>query len=218
MAPAEQLRRRWLEIVGALPARGNACQSELAALLQAYAGPGRHYHDTHHIAALLELSNVHRPALGDPAAVDLAIFYHDAVYEPARGDNEESSAAHARTSLEVLGLPESTIEKVVRYVLATKHVGAASPNLQPADSDLDHLLDFDLSVLAAEPAAYDAYAAAIRREYSIYADADYRSGRARVLEKLLALPALYRVPALAADWEPRARANLQRELTALGAS
>jgi predicted metal-dependent HD superfamily phosphohydrolase len=70
-------------------------------------------------------------------------------------------------------------------------------------------------LLAAEPAEYEAYAAAIRREYSVYPDLLYRRGRASVLAKLLAMPPLYRTPALKAQWEKRARENLARELAGL---
>ena len=36
-----------------------------------------------------------------------------------------------------------------------------------------------------------------------------------VLERLLSLPQLYRLPAVTADWTPRARANMQAELVLL---
>ncbi|SCE75115.1 hypothetical protein GA0074695_0817 [Micromonospora viridifaciens] len=85
------------------------------------------------------------------------------------------------------------------------------------DPDGALLCDADLAVLAAPPDAYDHYAAAIRDEYAHVADADFRAGRAAVLASLLALPALYRLPALHRRWEAVARANLSRELAALGA-
>lgn len=62
---------------------------------------------------------------------------------------------------------------------------------------------------------YDGYAAAIRAEYAHVPEADFRTGRARVLDGLLALPALFRLPPLAARWEAPARANLRRELASL---
>jgi predicted metal-dependent HD superfamily phosphohydrolase len=213
---ATRIAARWDELGKACWPRAaveeSACERD--RLLAAYAAPGRHYHDLRHIDAMLTLSAAHRGSLRDACAVDLAILYHDAVYEPARKDNERASAAMARRALTALGIAAPLADTVAGYVEATEHLGAAAP--ADADSDLDHLLDFDLSILAAGPADYDAYAAAIRREYAIYPDLLYRPGRAKVLTKLIALPRLFRVPALAATWEAEARSNLMRELDRLG--
>lgn len=173
---------------------------------------GRHYHDVSHVEALLSLTRVHRAALLEPVTVDLAVYYHDVVYDPARRDNEALSAAFARESLARLGILQGLADTVALYVMATAHMAAPVQLPAGADPDLDHFLDFDLSILAAPAAEYDRYAAAIHREYAIYSDPDYARGRAAVLRKLLASRALYRVPVLAADWEAAARANMTREL------
>jgi predicted metal-dependent HD superfamily phosphohydrolase len=55
----------------------------------------------------------------------------------------------------------------------------------------------------------------VREEYGHLSDAEFTAGRTAVLEHLLALPALYRLPAVAAEWTPRARANLAAELSLL---
>jgi predicted metal-dependent HD superfamily phosphohydrolase len=70
-------------------------------------------------------------------------------------------------------------------------------------------------VLAGPPNAYAAYASAVRAEYGHLSDEDFTAGRIAVLERLLALPRLYRLPAVADAWTPRARANLTAELTLL---
>lgn len=212
-----RIEARWREISKtAFTADRTIIERELLALIDAHRAAGRHYHTIAHIDALLALSREHRADIGDIETVDLAIFYHDAVYNSARHDNENASAALAEERLQVLGCSPARIRKVTRYILATQHVGPAEATTAGADSDLDHFLDFDLSVLASAPPAYGAYAAAIRREYAIYPDDAYARGRAGVLRKLLDLKRLYRVPALAQAWEAPARANLQRELDSLG--
>ncbi len=55
----------------------------------------------------------------------------------------------------------------------------------------------------------------MREEYGHLSDAEFTAGRIAVLEHLLALPALYRLPAVAGTWTPRARANVAAELTLL---
>jgi predicted metal-dependent HD superfamily phosphohydrolase len=95
-------------------------------------------------------------------------------------------------------------------VLATCHVGAP-----PTDPDTRLLIDLDLAILAAPPERYDRFAADIRREYAWVTDADYRSGRRRVLDGFLARPQIYSAE-LWEGQEEQARTNLCRELAKLG--
>ncbi|MGN9910830.1 HD domain-containing protein [Phytohabitans sp. LJ34] len=178
------------------------------ALLARWREPQRHYHTVDHLAAMLSI--VDAEGGGDP--VRLATWYHDAVYDPrSPGDaNERESAALARAELATLGVPEPVAAEVARLVLLT-----AGHAVTPGDGDGELLCDADLAVLARPPAEYDAYAAAVRREYAHVPDELFRAGRAAVLTSLLDLPALYRRPALAERWEAPARANLERELRAL---
>jgi predicted metal-dependent HD superfamily phosphohydrolase len=147
----------------------------------------------------------------DPAAVRLAGWYHDAVYDPRRGDNEEVSAERARIGLRGL-VDDATVEEVARLVLLT-----AGHDPAPVDTNGAVLCDADLAVLAGPPESYAAYASAVREEYRHLTDEEFTAGRAAVLEHLLALPALYRLPETAAQWTDRARANLAAELSLLRA-
>jgi len=100
------------------------------------------------------------------------------------------------------------VAEVARLVRLT-----ATHDSAPGDGAGALLCDADLSILAADPARYDAYAAAVRREYGHVPDDAFRIGRAEVLRHLLGLPVLYRVVPERAEWEVRARANLTRELS-----
>jgi predicted metal-dependent HD superfamily phosphohydrolase len=211
--PQPRLRSRW----HALTARLGFAQAPSAALFdelaQAYAGPGRHYHDLGHIAQLLSLLDRYGQDLRDRDAVELAIFFHDAVYVPIRSDNEAASAALAHARLTALGATEPLVREVERLILATRHGTAIAD--AGSDPDLALLLDLDLSILGAEHAVYAAYAAAIRREYAVVPDIVYRPGRRRVLAEFLARPRIYATPRLYEAWEAAARANLQWESAAL---
>jgi predicted metal-dependent HD superfamily phosphohydrolase len=69
--------------------------------------------------------------------------------------------------------------------------------------------------LGAEPARYDAYAAAIRREFAHVPDREYRVGRSRVLSQFAARAVIYPDAGFAAIYHRRARENLARELASL---
>ena len=180
-------------------------------LLHRWAEPHRRYHDTTHLLAVLDV-------VDDCAGSDrvrLAAWFHDAVYDPTAGGdaNERASAAQATQVLAALGVPAAVAADVSRLVLLTAGHAAA-----PGDDDGALLCDADLAVLGRTPQRYAEYTVRIRQEYAHVPDADFRAGRAAVLRALLALPALFRRPELAARWESQARANLRAELAALTTS
>jgi len=192
-----------------------AARFEMPAALRArfeamYAEPQRHYHSLAHIEALLEwLAHWHALAR-EPRLIEAAIWFHDAVYDTHRDDNEPRSAELARNELRALAWPEADVARVVTMVRATQHHAA-----ELSDADTLLFLDLDLSVLAQRPEVYDTYSAAVRAEFA-WVDAErYRTGRMRVLQSFMSRDAIYRTPALHAAWESAARVNLARELQTL---
>jgi predicted metal-dependent HD superfamily phosphohydrolase len=204
------------ELVGfdswaALAGDSATSRTEWAALVEAWSEPHRRYHDLAHLAAVLGIVGELAAAATDPDAIRLAAWYHDAVYDPERSDNEEVSAERARAGLRGL-VPDERLAEVVRLVLLTA-------GHDPADDDANGgvLCDADLAVLAAPEESYVAYASAVRAEYGHLDDATFTAGRIAVLEHLLALPRLYRSPVIADQWTARARANVSAELSLLRA-
>jgi predicted metal-dependent HD superfamily phosphohydrolase len=207
------LSARWRAILDRLGIDADAAGPTFADLVRAYSEPGRHYHTLDHIVALFHQLDRHGEGLADRNAVELAIFFHDAVYVPTRSDNEAESAALAGARLTALGLPAALVARVADLILATRH---GIEHAEPHDADLALLLDLDLSVLAADRPVYAAYAQAIRSEYAVYPDLVYRPGRRRVLGQFLARPRIYRTGRLHELWDAAARANLEWELAELG--
>lgn len=194
-----------------LPARwpGPAVLGE--ELLRRYAEPHRRYHDATHLAEVLDRVDELAGEAGDPGAVRLAAWFHDAVYRPLRGDNEDRSAILAERMLAGTGLPADTVANVARLVRLT-----ATHDPEPGDRDGAVLCDADLAILAADPERYAAYAAAVREEYAEVPEETFRAGRAGLLRRLLDRPALYRTSPARARWEATARHNLETELMLLG--
>lgn len=211
-AVLDALDLSWHNLMGRLAIAANAGDPVLAELVRAYTQPGRHYHTLDHIAALLRLLDTHGREVIDRDAVELAVFFHDAVYDPVRSDNEAASAALAGKRLTTLNLPIGLVAKVERYILATRHDAGG---WLPDDADLALLLDLDLAVLGAERSVYAAYGQAIRSEYGTYPDDVYRAGRKKVLSAFLARPQIYGTPVLQALWEAPARDNLAWEIAEL---
>ena len=199
------------------------CETVRESLLSRWSGPSRHYHDRRHLAQVLRALDWlvpreaqapspawDRPPLPGSQAVRhvrLAAWWHDAVYEGVAGQDEQDSAALARTDLApVLGTDAA--DDVAQLVLMTSdHV--------PQDAAAALLSDADLRVLARPAASYDRYVADVRRDYAHVSDADFARGRAGVLTDLLAKERLFATRTAHAAWESSARANLERELASL---
>ena len=208
---AEVVRQRWSELLGGEHGRSLGLRD---GLISAYAATSRHYHGLDHIAALLALSRAYAAHLNDRAAVDLAILYHDVVYEPTRADNEARSAARARRELAAAGCRGDRASTRSRAI--SRRRSTRSPR-RPAVSPTAISIICSISTCRFSPRRRllttpmpPPFAASI----AIYPDLLYRPGRAKVLKAFLAAPQLYRVPALAGLWELRARENIARELVA----
>ncbi|MGW0579565.1 HD domain-containing protein [Streptomyces sp. NPDC002920] len=179
-------------------------------LLARWQEPQRRYHTLVHLTAVLDHVDVLEEHADDPAAVRLAAWFHDAVYNPDRSENEERSARLAERALSEAGVPDARTAEVARLVrLTVTHA--------PADDDRDGqvLCDADLAILAAPPSAYAAYTAAVREEYHFVPNDAFRAGRAAILRQLLDLPRLFRTPYGKEEWEATARYNLRGELALL---
>lgn len=204
---ATSLSLRWRQLLAPFapePAQGAA----FADLVRRYSDPVRHYHTLDHIRAVLDTVALLSPDASLP--LWLAAWLHDAVYDPRAADNEERSADLARSMLPSLNVAGEAIEETARLILLTRR-----HETDPADVSGQVLLDADLAILAAPGEQYDAYAAAIRREYAWVSDGDFRAGRRRILEAFLARPRIYHTPAMRQQGEARARANLAREVAGL---
>jgi predicted metal-dependent HD superfamily phosphohydrolase len=179
-------------------------------LLAAYGDPGRGYHDTRHLAEVLErLDELAEAGIDfDSRPVRLAAWFHDAVYDGQVGAEERSAQWAERTLPE--HLPEPEVAEVARLVRLTEHH-------RPEEADLNGcaLSDADLAVLASPPQRYRRYAADVRKEYSSVPDADFRRGRAAVLRSLVEQERLFRTTHARECWEVDARRNVAGELREL---
>lgn len=178
------------------------------ALLAAWSAPGRHYHGPRHLLAVLDALAGREPAV----AYQLAAWFHDAVYDPTRADNEAASARwllEATAPLVAAGdLDRADVALAARLVLAT-----AQP-FDPADAHVRAFLDADFGVFGAPAEVYDAYVAGVRAEYAFVPDELFCAGRRAFLERLrdeVARRGFFFGEATP-EAEARARANLAREL------
>jgi predicted metal-dependent HD superfamily phosphohydrolase len=178
-------------------------------LIACWSEKHRHYHTLKHLGECLARFAAVRGDAQRPAEVELALWFHDAFYDPRRDDNELLSANWARSSVLQAGLPPDVADRVHALVMATRH------DAVPGDSDAQLLVDVDLSILGATPERFDEFDEQIRAEYAHVPDEAFRQGRGNVLNGFLARPRLYGTAYFHALLERQARDNLQRALARL---
>ncbi len=199
-------QRLWGELGCAPPANGGLFNQ----LVAAYSERQRHYHTLQHLRECLAQFDAAGALARRPAEVEAALWFHDAVYEPTRQDNEAMSASWARESLAAGGAPAEVAQRVAALVQVT---AGHQPPADDADAAL--LCDIDLAILGAAAARFDESSQQIRREYAHVSHEDFIVGRRRVVQGFLERPRIYRTAAFHDALEARARANLERALAAL---
>lgn len=190
-----------------------AIETELRRRL---AEPHRHYHTQQHIDTLLGMMSAKRADFRRVAAVELAIWFHDAVYDPAARDNERRSAALMREMLR--GLADPGLIGIAEAMILATETHAVPKELAPdIAEDVALFLDLDMAILAAEPTAYDRYAEGVRREFvPVVGEAAYVAGRLDFLIKTLSGGRLLFQTAWGRSMEAAARENMERERATLG--
>ncbi len=178
-------------------------------VLARYAEPHRRYHTLRHLEECLAHLDTLRPIAERPAEVELALWFHDAVYDTRRDDNEERSAEWARKSARAGGLSADAAGRIHTLVMATRHDAPA------VGRDAAVLVDADLAILGSDPARFDEYERQIRDEYAWVPEPIYRCERGKVLQAFLDRPSLYRTEPFRAAYEAQARENLARSLARL---
>ena len=158
----------------------------LADLTSRYAEPQRRYHTIEHVTEVSaeadRLLNEMRLAEDAANSVRMAVWYHDAIYDPmARaGENEEASAALASGALVAAGVRRPVAAEVARLIRLT-----AGHEVEPNDRPGAVLVDADLSILASSLERYDRYVRDVRAEHVAVDEDTWRSGRAGVLRDFL---------------------------------
>lgn len=194
----------WADLGG--PAPGPDVQ---ASLLSRWAEPHRKYHTLQHLDECLALFECDRALAEHPGEVALALWFHDAVYDTSRHDNEAASAQWAARVLRDAGADAAVADRVHASILATRHSEV------PSTPDATLLVDIDLAILGAEPARFAEYERQIRDEYGFVPEAVFREKRAGILRGFLERPALFSTPTYAARFDAPARANLARAIAGL---
>lgn len=184
----------------------------------AYEGDGRYYHTLEHLAELISHAQQHRTSIDDVDAIELAIFFHDIVYDARSGGGGKNERDSAEAFLSFVDMANPVFasagvpDKVSKWIIATKDHRCSADD----DSDMRLFMDIDMAILAAPPERYAAYARAVRREYGHLHSLMWCFGRARFLSAFAASETpIFATEAFRTAGEAVARHNARSEAAGL---
>jgi predicted metal-dependent HD superfamily phosphohydrolase len=201
LAP-DLLARSWQRCAGALAPQAIA-GNVFDELVTRYSESHRKYHTLQHLAECLAHFEAVRHLAENPGEVEIALWFHDGIYDTHRHDNERKSADWSREVLEGQGAPPATVQRVDELIMATCH------SALPVSPDAKLLVDVDLSILGALPPRFAEYEEQIRQEYAFVPEAIFRQKRGEILRAFLGRPFIYSTPHFQAALEAHARDNLR---------
>lgn len=174
---------------------------------QSYTSSSRHYHNLEHLETMFTDLKKVQSHVKNLDTLLFSIYYHDIIYNPTKNNNEYQSALLFQKRITVTSFP--WVSECMEQIEATKEHKLST------DNDTNILLDLDVSILGKSPEAYQSYSKNIRKEYQIFPDFVYRSGRKKVLKHLLELNPIFKTDLFKAAYESQAKENLERELKEL---
>ena len=219
------MKSKWLSLCNQLDLQASFANHWWDRFEKLFDEEQRFYHTLRHVRHLLSLRKKYATQYTDNEIVfKLSAWFHDAIYEPTRGDNEERSAElfdeFAKPCSDAGKISIEDRKLVYDIIIATKkHVPFVTPS---EDARLHRqcavFLDCDIAILGAPDAEYDEYAESIRKEYAHYSDESYAKGRKAVLEGFIEKEHLFITQEFQRDFEEQARVNLHREIKNLSVS
>lgn len=179
------------------------CFDDLCA---AYGEKHRHYHTADHISAMLRHFDDTVDLAEHPHEVELAIWFHDAVYKPFSSHNELNSARWAETFLLEQGYDPASANRVYRLIMATCHQGDVMVN------DEKLIVDIDLTILGSPKPVYEAFERHVRQEYWLVPCFIYRKKRTALLQSFLSRDYIYHLDYFRNKYEQMARENIKNAI------
>jgi predicted metal-dependent HD superfamily phosphohydrolase len=198
--------RSWAELGVPSSAR---LRDLFADIVSRYEEPHRFYHTRQHLAECFERWSELREQAAHPSEVEVALWFHDAVYDTHSDLNEARSADLAMHAALSLGVDAVPVQRIHHLIMSTRHATL------PVGQDAQLLVDTDLSILGTESARFVEYEHQVRQEYAWVSENVFQERRAYVLRGFLERPYIFSTDLFRERYERRARENIRRSLDAL---
>ena len=173
-------------------------------IVRRYGEPQRHYHVLTHVDDCLRRFDLASGLMANADEVELALWFHDIVYEPGSRDNERCSAALYLHR--AYGAPRLFAARVASLILISRHIKAARVG------DRRYLVDIDLGGFGLPWEEFMAQSNLVRAEFADIPEEQFCAGQGRFMEGLLARPRFFVTDFFHDRLELQARRNVNRML------
>jgi len=174
-----------------------------------YREPHRRYHTPEHVDHCLSQLDAARGHMIEPDAVELAVWYHDVIYDVGASDNELRSARlFARRAKG--RMPEALVRCVHELIMVTVH-----SRIEPDTLDQGYMVDIDLSSFGLPWERFLRDSVAVREEFPHLSDEEFYPRQKEFLGSLLRRDHFCFTEFFRARHEAQARANIERYLAEL---
>jgi predicted metal-dependent HD superfamily phosphohydrolase len=193
-----------------LPTRPSDSDAVYDELWRRYAEDHRRYHTPAHIDFCLAQLDLAKHLMEDTDAVEMALWFHDLIYNPSAPDNELKSAQRF-VELAMARLDPVFVENVRQLILAT------IPGRSPERPDEKLVVDIDLSSFAVPWWEFKRDSRFVREEFGYLPDRSFYAAQLKLHRSLLDRPTFYFTEFFRERLERAARKNIKRYTEALRA-
>jgi len=204
--------KKWYHLISLYTSDNELIRDSFDKLNSYYSASGRYYHNLQHIQKMLLFLEKHRKLVSNYQLLQFAIWFHDAIYQPQKLNNELKSAQFMKTVLGKTKLTENKLNRIYELILFTKN---HEKHKLENDFDAAFFLDLDLVVLSLQQSEYQIYMNNIRKEYAFVPNLIYRIRRKNILKRFLKLEHIFRTPLFRQKFEKQARENIKFEISSL---
>lgn len=211
-----ELLAKWLALCVKIGVKGNSQYhyNLFKRLVHYYNQPGRYYHTLDHIRYCLAKLHEVKDLAPNPDIVELAIWFHDAIYELWADDNEERSANLAIFFItKLMGLNTMFAMKVGCLIKNSAYF--KNPPKIHITRDAEFFLDIDLSGLGDTEDVFYRNNINVKREFDWLDPAELRIKQIVMFDFFLKRRPLYLTEYFRGKYEAQARANIGRAIKEL---
>ena len=207
------MQNRWLSLMERLSLPENI--GTFNKLIEQYSESHRAYHNIQHIEACLkhlsEFKKRNNNFLSEREFIllEVAIWFHDAIYKPFSSKNEKESADFCESFLCKNTVNELETQFVYQLIMITMH------NQETQTPAEELMMDLDLSILGSSEGVYEEYEINIRKEYRWVPKSLFNNKRAQILNYFIGQKNIFKTKHFNELFEDRARRNLSRALDKL---
>lgn len=195
---------RWQKLMSKFAISSN--EQTYLELVKCYGERHRYYHSVKHIDAVLSHLDKVSEFVERAHEVELALWFHDAIYKPFSSTNELDSANWAISYLAENGVSDEVSVRIRNLIMATLHT------TEVGNAEEEVIVDIDLSILGCTAEIYEQFEKNVRKEYRLVPYFLYRKKRKEILQRFLSRDRIFHTDYFYQRYEYQARINIKNAI------